>query len=55
MRVHFGLGQESKLDSVEVRWPSGLTERFDNVPVDKINTVQEGTGVSLKNDRQKKP
>ena len=31
MRVHFGLGKETKVDSVEVRWPSGLTERFDNV------------------------
>ncbi len=55
MRVHFGLGKETKLDSVEVRWPSGLTERFDNAFVDKINTVREGSGVAVKNEPPKKP
>jgi hypothetical protein len=55
MRVHFGLGKETKLDSVEVRWPSGLTERFDNVFVDRINTVKEGSGIAVKNEPPKKP
>ena len=48
MRVHFGLGPVTKLDSVEIRWPSGLTERFDQVAIDQINTVKEGTGVAVK-------
>ena len=47
MRVHFGLGTATKLDSVEIRWPSGLTERFDNVKIDQFNTVTEGTGVGV--------
>ena len=47
MRVHFGLGEAMKLDSVEVRWPSGLTERFDNATVGEINTVKEGAGVKV--------
>jgi hypothetical protein len=47
MRLHFGLGAVTKLDSVEIRWPSGLTERFDNVAVDKINEVKEGTGAAV--------
>jgi len=46
IRVHFGLGQTSKIDSVEVRWPSGLTERFSNIPVDSIHELKEGTGGS---------
>jgi enediyne biosynthesis protein E4 len=50
MRVHFGLGAATKVDSVEVRWPSGLTERFDNLAIDKINEVKEGSGVAMKND-----
>ena len=50
MRVHFGLGAATKLDSVEIRWPSGLTEKFENVAVDQINTVKEGTGVAAKNE-----
>ncbi len=55
MRVHFGLGKESKVDSVEVRWPSGLTEKFDKLSVDKINEVKEGSGVPVKNEAAKKP
>ena len=47
LRVHFGLGALTKLDSVEIRWPSGLTERFDNVKIDQFNTLTEGTGVAV--------
>jgi hypothetical protein len=47
MRVHFGLGALTKTDSVVVRWPSGLTERFDPARIDSINTLKEGTGVAL--------
>jgi hypothetical protein len=43
MRVHFGLGSVSKLDSIEIRWPSGLIEHFDHLPADKIHTLQEGS------------
>jgi hypothetical protein len=44
MRVHFGLGAATKLDYVEVRWPSGLTERFQGLAVDKIQILKEGSG-----------
>src|SRR5437588_5986459 len=43
-RVHFGLGQTNKIDFVQVRWPSGLVERFQQPPVDSIYEVKEGTG-----------
>jgi hypothetical protein len=46
MRVHFGLGAASKVDWVEVRWPGGLTERFEAIVADKIQTVKEGSGVA---------
>jgi hypothetical protein len=45
MRVHFGLGAATKIDSVEIRWPSGLVETFDKVGIDKINAIKEGSGV----------
>jgi hypothetical protein len=48
MRVHFGLGAAAKMDSVQVRWPSGLTEQFENISVDKIHTLKEGSGVEVK-------
>jgi len=44
MRVHFGLGAATKIEWVEVRWPSGLLEKFDNLPVDAIHTLKEGSG-----------
>ena len=46
-RVHFGLGSTDKIEWIEIRWPSGLTERFRNVPVDKIQTLTEGGGSSV--------
>jgi enediyne biosynthesis protein E4 len=45
MRVHFGLGSTTKIEWVEVRWPSGLIEKFDNLAIDKIHTLKEGSGV----------
>ena len=47
MRVHFGLGSADKVEWVEVRWPSGLVERFENLAVDSIQTVKECTGVAV--------
>jgi len=45
MRVHFGLGQTPKIDWVQVRWPSGLIERFAGVSVDSISVLKEGSGI----------
>jgi hypothetical protein len=47
MRVHFGLGSVAKLDSVEVRWPSGLTEKFDGLATHKIHTLKEASGIPV--------
>jgi hypothetical protein len=47
MRVHFGLGKIAKAEWVEVRWPSGLTERFLNPHVDGIVNLKEGTGSAV--------
>jgi enediyne biosynthesis protein E4 len=45
LRLHFGLGKESKLDVVEVQWPNSPTEKFQNLAVDKIYTLVEGQGI----------
>jgi hypothetical protein len=47
MRVHFGLGTLSKIEWVEIRWPSGLSERFLNLAADQIHPLKEGTGAPL--------
>jgi len=50
MRVHFGLGAVAKVDWVEVRWLSGLIERFTDLRVDAIHTVREGSGKAVEAD-----
>src|SRR5207244_4378380 len=47
MRVHFGLGGTTKIDFVQIRWPSGLVERFESRKVDSIETIKEGSGTPL--------
>src|SRR5437763_1092835 len=47
MRVHFGLGGTTKIDFVQIRWPSGLVERFESPKVDSIQTIKEGSGTPL--------
>jgi len=43
-RVHFGLGPVDKVDWIEIRWPSGLTEVFENPKADIILKLTEGSG-----------
>jgi hypothetical protein len=52
MRVHFGLGQTDKIDFVEIRWLSGLQERFSGIAVDSIHQLKEGTGAPVANAKQ---
>jgi len=45
LRVHFGLGDATVIDAVEVHWPSGARERFSVSHVDQIVPLVEGKGV----------
>src|ERR1700676_2456354 len=45
LRLHFGLGTTAKMDSVEIRWPSGATETVKNISADAIYTIVEGSGI----------
>ena len=42
--LHFGLGSNLKAASMEVRWPSGQVEKFENVAADRFLSLKEGTG-----------
>jgi enediyne biosynthesis protein E4 len=53
MRVHFGLGTAAKIDWVEIRWLSGLTERFEGLAVDSIHTLKEGSGAPVADPAKK--
>jgi hypothetical protein len=47
VRVHFGLGAAAKVEWVQIHWPSGLIERYDNLALDKIHTLKEGDGAAV--------
>ena len=44
-RVHFGLGEAAKVDSIIVRWPSGAVDTVRNEAADQDLVVREGAGV----------
>ena len=44
-RLHFGLGDETNLNEVQIRWPSGTIQILRDVPADFIYTVVEGSGI----------
>ncbi len=44
-RLHFGLGTASKVDVVEIRWPSGLVQRLEHIAVNRIIKIREGVDV----------
>jgi hypothetical protein len=41
----FGLGARSKINSIEIVWPNGRTERLPGVAADQAVTVHEGKGI----------
>jgi enediyne biosynthesis protein E4 len=53
LRVHVGVGSATRIDYVEVRWPSGVTERFENVAVDGIRALTEGSGKPISSSPHK--
>jgi enediyne biosynthesis protein E4 len=46
LRVHFGLGDASAVDSIEIHWPSGVRESIKLTALDRIYTITEGKGVT---------
>ncbi|MFN8095733.1 MAG: CRTAC1 family protein [Vicinamibacteria bacterium] len=40
-RVHFGLGRETAVRSLELRWPSGRVQTLADVAVDRVLVVEE--------------
>jgi hypothetical protein len=47
-RLHFGLGSESTVSEITVRWPDGEREVLKNAPADFIYTITEGKGITDK-------
>jgi hypothetical protein len=44
-RLHFGLGQASKIEKLEVEWPDGVKESYTPTSVDRYWTIEEGKAI----------
>ncbi len=45
--VHFGLSDYEEIDLVTIHWPSGLTDTYDDVPVNAFVRVTESVGYEV--------
>jgi len=46
-RLHFGLAQHDHIDRIEVSWIGGSTDIFENVRVDRVIVLKEGSKLPL--------
>src|SRR5207302_1748221 len=46
LRVHFGLGKATKVDLLEVRWPSGQVDTIKDVAANQIVYLKEAQGIA---------
>lgn len=44
-RLHFGLGTRSKIELIEIKWPSGTVDTLKNIEAGRVITVKEGAGL----------
>jgi hypothetical protein len=51
MRLHFGLGNRTKVDRIEVRWIGGGVDIFENIAVDQLITLTEGSSKQIINSK----
>lgn len=42
LRCHFGLGESDVVDELEIRWPSGLIQKFRNIKSKRMIVIKEG-------------
>ena len=45
LRVHFGLGDATSIDALEIHWPSGSVEHFTPRGLDRIYSITERQGI----------
>ena len=53
LRLHFGLGAATRIDRLELTWPSGQKDLVENPPLDSILVVKEREGLVTSKSFQK--
>ena len=46
LRVHFGLGDASRVDRLEIRWPGAAVETVNDIAAGQIVTITQGRGIT---------
>ncbi len=41
LRLHFGVASATRIDRIEISWPSGVHQVLENQPVDRVLTIRE--------------
>ena len=44
-RMHIGLGQEEKIEKLEIHWSDGDKEEYNNLAVDRYLNIRQGEGI----------
>lgn len=47
INAHFGVGLNSVISSLEVKWPSGIVQNFSNIPVNEVFSITESNTKSF--------
>ncbi|HUQ32412.1 MAG TPA: CRTAC1 family protein [Pyrinomonadaceae bacterium] len=45
LRLHFGLERRTKIDLIEIRWPSGTVDKITDAKPNRVLTIKEGQGI----------
>jgi hypothetical protein len=53
LRIHFGIPEGEKIESLTVRWDDGKDERINGAEIGKILTIRKGSGVIGRRDYRK--
>jgi hypothetical protein len=53
LRLHFGIGDAARVERVEILWPSGRKEAFENLKANQIVTLEEGKGSLLTQETER--
>ncbi len=53
--IHFGIGQDEKIESLEVEWPSGARQVFRDLPASRVYTITENAGAGKRDHETVEP
>ena len=45
LNTHFGLGEDTEITSIVIKWPSGIVDTLEDVEVDQVISVEEGSTI----------